>query len=803
MGDEPLVYVSDDENTDESGTFGSTDEKTPIVELIATSKPKRNMDEPSGGYEVIDYIGGENDLFKGIDGEYLCYMNLLNAITEIVDHKCGKAFCPAGSMLELRCICKGKIVVIDLDNTLTGVWHNSDEDLTGFIHLFVFIIALAPSVPGTSRVMHGILERDPNNMTNFPRKKTLDKKTVPRKKAVRLGSIVDDVDMSQVMGDMIVSQIMGDMTIGSGYVGDNVEVVGEVPIWEGGLVENEWYDNTCIKNEWYDNDMDEDNANEGGNDDDMGGYNANVWRDNDDEGKHDVDMGWDSEDIETQVNEWIHFAQLNVDSLDAEEVFKALLDGFVNGCKPVLGLDGCFLKGKFMFQVLPHQNHMFCFMHMWKNFKKDFRESYLERLCWGATKLFLKADKQVFLDKLQVDNPEAKRWLDKECAEYWCRYCSEYRMVSSYVKTYSGSVLAISDPSLWDKTVNIEVLPPPLVRGAGRPRKVRRKGNDEGGSQKKRCHKYEHLGHNKKTCKGPPAELRPRGSQPTTRVRGGGRPRGNRPRDSFRPRSEVIIVRGRRGTQAGRGGRGNTTVVRGGRGNTTVVRGGRGNTQAGRGERGKTVVVKGRRGNTAVVRDGRGSTQVGRGRRGKRLTGAKRCNIGYVSTTSLSQEPIIPTQGSQTTWNQSICRYYSSPNLPTTIFIVCSPRATKYYTTSEDEEERDYDYLIDDEDEKKKKSGNEESDEEKSEDTDEEKSEETDRDGEFDESSDSDLNDGGNGGDGGNNGADKGNGGDAKGDGGYGDGGPTTKRAKTCALGTSSVCSNTISSTDFKYGPSS
>ena len=27
--------------------------------------------------------------------------------------------------------------------------------------------------------------------------------------------------------------------------------------------------------------------------------------------------------------------------------FKALLDGFMNGCKPLIGLDGCFLKGKY------------------------------------------------------------------------------------------------------------------------------------------------------------------------------------------------------------------------------------------------------------------------------------------------------------------------------------------------------------------------------------------------------------------------------------------------------------------------
>ncbi|KAF6138731.1 hypothetical protein GIB67_040863 [Kingdonia uniflora] len=32
--------------------------------------------------------------------------------------------------------------------------------------------------------------------------------------------------------------------------------------------------------------------------------------------------------------------------------FKAALDGFTKGCRPILGLDGCFLKGKYGGQYL-------------------------------------------------------------------------------------------------------------------------------------------------------------------------------------------------------------------------------------------------------------------------------------------------------------------------------------------------------------------------------------------------------------------------------------------------------------------
>ncbi|KAF6160942.1 hypothetical protein GIB67_007583 [Kingdonia uniflora] len=312
-------------------------------------------------------------------------------------------------------------------------------------------------------------------------------------------------------------------------------------------------------------------------------------------------------------------------------------------------------------QEFPHQNHMFCFRHMWKNIKKDFRGSYLERLCWGVAKAFVKDDKQVFLDKLQVDNPEAKRWLDKELAEYWCkshfnftakcehitnnflesfnnwilkiidkpldklieginlmmmkltydrrekaqgwdqnfvvprakihikrikRYCSEYHMVSSYVKTYSGSILAISDPSLWDKTMNIEVLPLLLVRGAvstprgrgGRGTNVRGRGNSQTGRSGSGI-----------------TEARRGRTEVVRGRRGNTQPeRGN----------TVVIIGGIANTQAGRG---STAVVRGRRGNTQARRG---NTAAVRGGRGYTQARRGGRGNTVVVRGGRGTVSL-------------------------------------------------------------------------------------------------------------------------------------------------------------------------------------------------
>ncbi|KAF6143400.1 hypothetical protein GIB67_029569 [Kingdonia uniflora] len=138
--------------------------------------------------------------------------------------------------------------------------------------------------------------------------------------------------------------------------------------------------------------------------------------------------------------------------------FKAALDGFSKGCRPILGLDGCFLKGKsecqatwmkfltlvqgqltlypsklaFIFdrqkglveavsQVFPHSSHRFCFRHMYKNFKQLYRGTYLMTLAWNASKAYKKTVIKENLDKLRIVEPDAKTWLEKEPYESWCR----------------------------------------------------------------------------------------------------------------------------------------------------------------------------------------------------------------------------------------------------------------------------------------------------------------------------------------------------------------------------------------------
>ncbi|KAF6152819.1 hypothetical protein GIB67_004648 [Kingdonia uniflora] len=60
----------------------------------------------------------------------------------------------------------------------------------------------------------------------------------------------------------------------------------------------------------------------------------------------------------------------------------------------------------------------------------------------------------------------------------WIEYCSEYHTVAKYVTTYNLPIHAIDDPSEWGQP-GYTVLPPPLVRGPGRPKKQKIKDQDE------------------------------------------------------------------------------------------------------------------------------------------------------------------------------------------------------------------------------------------------------------------------------------------------------------------------------------
>ncbi|KAK1385848.1 SWIM-type domain-containing protein [Heracleum sosnowskyi] len=156
---------------------------------------------------------------------------------------------------------------------------------------------------------------------------------------------------------------------------------------------------------------------------------------------------------------------------------------FINGCRNVVGLDGCHLKGKyggcllsataldgqnglvplgimicknecaenwFLFlkhlkprldehpvqginfisdrqkglreavhKLFPTSPHRFCFRHMYKNFKSHFKGSKLHTMFWNAAKAYKAKHFQAHMDSMMVENVKAFEYLMGENPKSW------------------------------------------------------------------------------------------------------------------------------------------------------------------------------------------------------------------------------------------------------------------------------------------------------------------------------------------------------------------------------------------------
>lgn len=86
------------------------------------------------------------------------------------------------------------------------------------------------------------------------------------------------------------------------------------------------------------------------------------------------------------------------------------------------------------------------------------------------------------------------------------RYVHEYYSVDKFKAAYAGLVMPMTDKNQWPKVdLGFKLWPPILKRAAGRPRKRRFKGCEEGGYSKRRskCKRCGQFGHMMKTCNEP------------------------------------------------------------------------------------------------------------------------------------------------------------------------------------------------------------------------------------------------------------------------------------------------------------
>ncbi|KAF6156980.1 hypothetical protein GIB67_039741 [Kingdonia uniflora] len=307
--------------------------------------------------------------------------------------------------------------------------------------------------------------------------------------------------------------------------------------------------------------------------------------------------------------------------------FRASLNGFVKGCRPILGLVDYFLKGKYRgvclsVLSLDANNGLFPIgLYMCRTECKDSWTDFLTKvesyLSVHPGKLtFISNRQKGFIDSVAEIFPHANH-----------SYFSPYHFVALCVATYSGIIHPVSDETHWGSPPYV-VDPPPLQRGRGRPRKERIR-DDEMNKVQKKCGKCGAFGHNKKPCKGEFIQIQ---SAPAPKGRGKPSNKATKAYFSQSQQSDVTrvqttpIARGvqssRRASNAGRGrGRSTSTPIAGGVQTTPIARGrgssGRAaNTGRWRGRSVSTPIAGGVQ--TTPIAGGRGSSgresNAGRGR---------------------------------------------------------------------------------------------------------------------------------------------------------------------------------------------
>ncbi|WVY93807.1 hypothetical protein V8G54_032895 [Vigna mungo] len=261
--------------------------------------------------------------------------------------------------------------------------------------------------------------------------------------------------------------------------------------------------------------------------------------------------------------------QIKVDNINGEVIFqrfyaclKALKDSFVC-CRPIIGLDGCFLKGKYGGELLTavgrdgNEQMLSIAYAVVEVENKDnwtwFLELLIEDLggkdvCAGITfisdqqKAFnsvlvnsrskpiisVLEDIRVYIMKIWAANrTKMTSYQALVCPKVWNRfqkeswlamkflninaedYIAHWFRKSTYEETYNTIINPINGQHLWEVTPYSDILPPKKKTMPGRPKKKRRleewelKKNDSElrkGGQSKRCAICKELGHNKKGC---------------------------------------------------------------------------------------------------------------------------------------------------------------------------------------------------------------------------------------------------------------------------------------------------------------
>ncbi|XP_072066674.1 uncharacterized protein [Arachis hypogaea] len=123
--------------------------------------------------------------------------------------------------------------------------------------------------------------------------------------------------------------------------------------------------------------------------------------------------------------------------------------GFKAGCRPLIGLDGCHLKGYFgghllsavaqdannhffviaytvglevaLQEVMPRAHHRNCVLHIWKNFVKQWKDKQSKGLVWQCARSATTPEFYANMDKLKSMNQPAWEYLSRFRESAWTK----------------------------------------------------------------------------------------------------------------------------------------------------------------------------------------------------------------------------------------------------------------------------------------------------------------------------------------------------------------------------------------------
>ncbi|GJR64872.1 hypothetical protein Tco_0010937 [Tanacetum coccineum] len=145
------------------------------------------------------------------------------------------------------------------------------------------------------------------------------------------------------------------------------------------------------------------------------------------------DSGSELDDDYYNIYDYCSSAESDTASIDhlsngKEEVLEALKEGWIEGCRRVIGLDGFFLKTICKGELLSAVEHRQCARHIYANFRKKFTGVQFKNLFWKAAKATYPAKFEKVMTEIKDISKEAHKHLMERNPESWSRaYLRTYR----------------------------------------------------------------------------------------------------------------------------------------------------------------------------------------------------------------------------------------------------------------------------------------------------------------------------------------------------------------------------------------